>query len=330
VAVQTFAIGGEPTVEDALAGVEAARAFGAELVVGFGGGSALDAAKAIAALTVNEGDIFDYLEVIGRSRPLSKPALPVIAIPTTAGTGSEVTRNAVLASAAHGVKVSVRSPHMLPRVALVDPQLTYGLPPAVTAATGMDALTQLIEPYVSSRTNPLTDGICRQGLPSAVRSLQAAFHDGMNADARQDMALASLCGGLALANAGLGAVHGFAGPFGGSYAAPHGAICAALLAPVCAANIAALAARAPDHPALARYAELGLLLTGEPEATAADGVAWLRALSAELGIPPLSHYGFALEDAPGLIAKAQAASSMKANPIALTDQELYAVLAEAV
>jgi alcohol dehydrogenase class IV len=330
VAVQIFSVGGEPTVDDALRGVALARESGCDLVVGFGGGSALDAAKAIAALAVNPGDIFDYLEVIGRSQPLAVPALPVIAIPTTAGTGSEVTRNAVLSSPGHGVKVSVRSPHMLPRIALVDPQLTVGLPPAVTAATGMDALTQLIEPYVSARANPLTDGICREGLAAVVRSLRAAYQDGTNPDARRDMAFGSLCGGLALANAGLGAVHGFAGPFGGMYDAPHGAICAALLPPVCAANLQALNARAPSHPALARFAELGPLLTGDPRATAADGVAALRALCGELQIPPLRAYGFRLEDAPGLITKAQAASSMKANPLPLTDEELYAVLAEAV
>lgn len=329
VAVQNFSLFGEPTVDEALAGVEQARRSGCDLVIGFGGGSALDAAKAVAALTVNEGDIFDYLEIVGRAQPLAKPALPVIAIPTTAGTGSEVTRNAVLASAQHKVKVSVRSPHMLPRIALVDPMLTHELPPSVTAATGMDALTQLIEPYVSSRANPLTDGICLQGLRCAVRSLRRAYLDGSDRDARRDMALASLCGGLALANAGLGAVHGFAGPFGGMYDAPHGAICAVLLAPACAANIRALLTRAPDDPSLTRYAELATILTGDATAGVEDGVEWLQQLCADLHIPPLSRYGFDLQDAPSLIPKAQAASSMKANPIALTDEELHIILAQA-
>jgi alcohol dehydrogenase class IV len=325
-----FSLRGEPAVADALQGVEQARACGAELVIGFGGGSALDGAKAIAALTVNPGDVYDYLEVIGRSRPLAQPALPVIAIPTTAGTGSEVTRNAVLAAPEEQVKVSVRSPHMLPRVALVDPELTYGVPPAVTATTGMDALTQLIEPFVSSRANPLTDGFCREGLPRAVGGLPLVYADGSHAEARGDMALASLCGGLALANAGLGAVHGFAGPFGGMYGAPHGAICAALLAPVCAANIRALLTRAPAHPALSRYAELARILTGEPSAGIEDGVEWLQGLRAQLAIPGLGHYGFRLQDASLLVTKAQAASSMKANPLPLTDAELHAILAEAV
>ncbi len=330
VSAQTFAVAGEPAVDDVLRGVAQAQELGCDLVIAFGGGSAIDCAKAISALAANGGDIYDYLEVIGRGKPLARPSLPVIAIPTTAGTGSEVTRNAVIASPQHGVKVSLRSPSMLPRVALVDPLLTHGLPPDVTAATGLDALTQLIEPYVSSRANPLTDAICREGLRCAVPALPRAYADGSDAAARRDMAFASLCGGLALANAGLGAVHGFAGPFGGMYDAPHGAICAALLAPVFAANVAALQERAPGSPVLARYAELARILTGDPLARIEDGAAALRDLCADLQIPPLSHYGFTLADAPALILKAQAASSMKANPLALTDDELYTILERAV
>jgi alcohol dehydrogenase class IV len=236
----------------------------------------------------------------------------------------------VIYSPEHKVKVSVRSPHMLPRVALVDPELTYGVPPAVTAATGMDALTQLIEPYISSRANPLTDGFCLQGLPRVVRSLRRVFADGGDVAARRDLAFGSLCGGLALANAGLGAVHGFAGPFGGMYDAPHGAVCAALLPPVFGANAAALSARAPQSQALARMGEVAAILTGSPQATPEEGAVWLRQLCADLQIPRLSHYGFGMGDAPALIAKAQAASSMKANPLPLTDEELYAILSEAV
>ncbi len=326
--VQTtiFSVAQEPMVADAVAGVAAATRAGAEVIVAFGGGSVIDAGKAIAALATNPGDVFDYLEVIGKAQPLQQPSLPVIAIPTTAGTGSEVTRNAVLASPEHRVKVSVRSPSMLPRVALVDPELTYSLPAAVTAATGMDALTQLIEPFTSSRANPLTDAICREGLRHAARSLQIAVHRGQDISARRDMAFASLCGGLALANAGLGAVHGFAGPFGGMYGAPHGAVCAALLPEVVAANVQALRQRAPADGALARYDELALLLTGSLEATIDDAIAWLRALVIRLEIPPLSHYGFSHADAPALVEKARVASSMKANPIVLTDVELTAIV----
>lgn len=324
-----FSVAGEPTVADAVAGIEVVQRNRIELVIGFGGGSAIDAAKAIAALAANPGEIFDYLEVIGKAQPLVHPSLPVIAIPTTAGTGSEVTRNAVLTSPQHGVKVSVRSATMLPRVALVDPELTYSAPPSVTATTGMDALTQLIEPFVSSRANPLTDAICREGLRHAARALPIVVRDGQNVSARRDMAFASLCGGLALANAGLGAVHGFAGPFGGMYHAPHGAICAALLPEVCAANVRALRRREPSHPALVRYAELATLLTGSPDATVEDAIVWLRSLVNAFEIPPLSQYGFTPADAPSVVAKARVASSMKANPIVLTDEELTAILVAA-
>ncbi|MFO7632926.1 MAG: iron-containing alcohol dehydrogenase, partial [Caldilinea sp.] len=321
-----FSVAGEPTIADTVAGVKAAHTADAEVIVAFGGGSAIDAAKAIGALATNPGDVFDYLEVIGKAQPLANLSLPVIAVPTTAGTGSEVTRNAVLASPEHGVKVSVRSPSMLPRVALVDPELTYSLPAAVTAATGMDALTQLIEPFVSSRANPMTDAICREGLRHAARSLAVAVRHGDNLDARRDMAFASLCGGLALANAGLGAVHGFAGPFGGMYNAPHGAVCAALLPEVCAMNVRALRRRAPSHPALARYAEVATILTGSPDTTIEDMVTWLRSLVNAFEIPPLSRYGFNSADTSVVVAKARVASSMKANPITLTDDELAGVL----
>ena len=321
-----FSVSGEPTVDAAVAGVTAAHSAAAEVIVAFGGGSALDAGKAIAGLATNPGDVFDYLEVIGKAQPLRNPSLPVIAVPTTAGTGSEVTRNAVLSSPAHRVKVSVRSPSMLPRVALVDPVLTYSLPPAVTAATGMDALTQLIEPFVSSRANPLTDAICREGLHHAARSLMTTVRRGDDAAARRDMAFASLCGGLALANAGLGAVHGFAGPFGGMYDAPHGAVCAALLPEVAAANVLALRTYAPKSAALARYAELASILTGSQAATADDAIAWLRALVKECEIPRLSSYGFRPAEAAEVVAKASVASSMKANPLVLNDEELTAIL----
>ena len=170
-------------------------------------------------MLANGGELLDYVEIIGRGQALTKPSVPFIAIPTTAGTGSEVTRNAVLASPEHKVKVSLRSPLMLARVAVVDPELTYDLPPALTASTGLDALTQLIEPYVCSRANPMTDGLCVEGIRRAARSLRVAFGDGQNKSAREDMAVASLFGGLALANAGLGAVHGFAGPIGGMFSA---------------------------------------------------------------------------------------------------------------
>src|SRR5207247_3681173 len=226
----SFSISGEPIIDLVVRGARFARAEKCGLVIGFGGGSAIDAAKAIAALLTNEGDVFDYLEVIGGGKPLARGSAPFMAIPTTAGTGAEVTRNAVLASPGHRLKVSLRSPLLLAKVALVDPELTYDLPPELTATTGLDALTQLIEPYVSCRANPLTDAICVEGIRRAARSLRRAFDNGADKSARLDMAIAGLFGGLALANAGLGAVHGFAASIGGMFSAPHGAVCAALLA----------------------------------------------------------------------------------------------------
>jgi len=328
--ITTFAVDREPDLDTVRLGVAVAHEAGCDSVIGFGGGAALDTAKAIAAMASNEGDILDYLEIIGRGKALSKPSLPTMAIPTTAGTGSEVTRNSVITSPKHRVKVSLRSPLLMPRVALVDPELTYDLPPGLTATTGLDALAQLIEPFVSTRANPLVDGLCREGLARVARSLRLAFHQGRNPAAREDMALASLCGGLALANAGLGAVHGIAGPLGGLISAPHGALCAALLAPVVEMNLLALRTRRPDSPALPRYQELARILTGRPDATAEDATGQLRALVEELEIPRLRSYGFTPEHMPELVEKAAQASSMKANPIELTADELAAIIKSAM
>lgn len=328
--VERLAVAGEPTVALAREGAARARAAGCDGVVAMGGGSALDAGKAIAALAANDGDVLDYLEVLGRAEPLPRPPLPFVAIPTTAGTGSEVTRNAVLGSPADGVKASLRSPLMLARLALVDPDLLEGAPPAVLAASGLDALAQLVEPYLSARANPITDALAREGMVRSARALRRACLAGPDAAAREDLALASLLGGLCLANAGLGAVHGFAAPVGGRFDAPHGAVCAALLAPALTVNLRALRARAPAHPALPRFREVAALLTGRPEAVAEDGIAWVAALVKDLGVPGLARHGVAEADGPALVARAKAASSMKANPIALTDGELSEILARAM
>jgi alcohol dehydrogenase class IV len=305
------------------------RDAGCDVVISLGGGSAIDTGKAIAAVATNGGEPLDFLEVVGKGRAIAAAPLPFIAVPTTAGTGSEVTRNAVLGSTEHGVKASLRSPLMLPRIALVDPELTYRLPPAVTATTGLDALTQLIEPYVSPRANPLVDAICVDGIGRIAGALSRAYHDGADTDARHDMALASLFGGLALANAGLGVVHGLASPLGGGWKAPHGALCAALLPHGMAANVAALRARAPQHPALERYAAIARLLTGRDEARAEEGIDWVHALCVELRIPSLRVWGISEADLPGVVEKAARASSMHANPLPLTGEELLAVLAAA-
>jgi alcohol dehydrogenase class IV len=330
VEASTFSVDGEPSTHVVQAGTARAREAACGLVIGFGGGSALDAGKAIAALLTNGGTPLDYLEVIGRGQPLTQSPAPYIAIPTTAGTGTEVTRNAVLASPEHRVKVSLRSPLMLPRLALVDPELTYSLPPDVTAQTGLDALTQVLEPYVSKLSNPLTDAICREGLCRASGALRRAYERGDDAQARQDMALVSLFGGLALANAKLGAVHGFAGPLGGMFPAPHGAVCGRLLPYVMPVNVRALQGRAPDSPALRRYGEVAQLLTGDRDATANDGVAWVIDLCRALDVPPLSAYGMTKHDIPAVIDKAARSSSMRGNPIALTSDEMEEILTAAL
>lgn len=325
-----FSISGEPTTETARLGTQQANEEHCDLVIGFGGGSPLDTGKAVAALLTNAGEPLDYLEVIGKGRPITKAPVPYIAIPTTAGTGTEVTRNAVLKSTAHKVKVSLRSPLLLPRVAVIDPELTSMLPPAVTASTGLDAFTQVLEPYVSHKANPLTDAICREGMRRAARSLRIAFEDGNNMTAREDMAIVSLFGGLALANSGLGATHGFAGPLGGMFPAPHGAVCARLLPYVMAMNVQALQARMPESSALRRYDEIARILTGNAQASAADGVRWVQELCRMLQVPPLSEYGMSADDIPLLVEKSTKSSSMKGNPIGLTLDEMREILEQAV
>jgi alcohol dehydrogenase class IV len=325
----TFPVPGEPTVGRVQEGVRQAQAQSCDVVIAFGGGSAIDAGKAIAGLCTNPGEVLDYLEVVGRGRPLEKPAAPFIAVPTTAGAGAEVTRNAVLASPEHKVKASLRSSYLLARLAVVDPELTANLPPAITASTGLDALTQLIEPYVCARPNPFVDSLCREGMRRVARSLRTAVTRGEDRSAREDMALASLFSGLALANAGLGAVHGFAAPIGGMFPARHGAVCAALLPHVMEVNQRALQQRQPSSDSLRRYEEVARILTGRPAASAQDGVHWVRTVCQELQIPPLRQHGLQQSDFPVLVEKASAASSMKANPLPLTREELVEILERA-
>ncbi len=330
VASVIFSVPGEPEIATVQNGAALAKMENCDFVIGFGGGSALDAGKGIAALMMSGGDLLDYLEVIGRGLPLTRPSAPFMAIPTTAGTGTEVTRNAVLASPAHRTKASLRSAFLLPLIALVDPDLTLDLPPSITASSGLDALTQLIEPFVTPRANPLTDALCREGIPRVARSLRLAFKDGYDARAREDMSLAALFGGLALANAGLGAVHGLANPIGGMFPAPHGVICAALLGPVMEANCKALQSREPSNPAWGRYLELACLLTGRPDATVRDGVDWVARLVSDLGTPGLGSFGLGAGHAGELAERGAKASSMKANPIALSRDELTGILTGAL
>lgn len=300
-AATTVSVCHEPTLEDARRASALAKEAGCDVVVAVGGGSVIDLAKAAATLAANPGDVLDYLEVVGKGQPIECDPLPVVAVPTTAGTGSEVTRNAVLGSPEHGVKASLRHVKMLPRVAVVDPEMTAGMPRHLTAWSGLDALTQLIEPAVSLRANPLVTALCREAIPRAIASLRVLAVDLDDAEARTVMAFASLCGGIALANAGLGAVHGFAAPVGGMFEAPHGAVCARLLPLVIEAN--------------------------------QRGLEWLedaRELVAAFSVPGLAHWGVRQEHIPGLVARAKSASSMKANPVQLDDFALTDILSRAL
>ena len=325
-----FPVAGEPTAGLARAGVAAAREHGADVIAAIGGGSVIDLGKAVAMLLANGGDPLDYLEVVGSGQKITRPAAPCVAVPTTAGTGSEVTANAVLAVPEHRLKASLRSPLMIPRVALVDPQLTVSCPPPVTAASGLDALTQCLEPFVSVRATPVTDGLAREGLRRAAGGLRAAHADGGDLVARMDMALCALLGGMALANAKLGAVHGLAGVIGGTADVPHGIACAALLAPVIEANVRALRSGTPGSPALDRYAEVARLLTGKPGASVQDGLAWIGETIALLGVPGLAAFGLGPGQADDIAAKAMTSSSMQGNPVPLSHGELKAVFLEAL
>jgi len=329
-ATTTLQVSSEPTIALVEAGLAQARRERCDVVVALGGGSVVDAGKAISALLTNDAPVRDYLEVIGKARPLANRAAPFIAIPTTAGTGAEVTRNAVLMAEDEQVKVSLRSPLMLPAVAVIDPELTYSLPPSITASTGLDALTQCIEPFVSPHANPLSDAVAREGIHRASGALRRAFSNGNDREARRDMAVASLCGGLALANAKLGAVHGFASPLCGMFPVPHGMACARLLPLIAEINVRALRARMPNAVALARYDEVARIVTGDASARAEDAAVWLRELVAELSVPGLASYGVKGGDIPRVVAAACQASSMQGNPIVLTDAELCEALGAAI
>ena len=325
-----FSITEEPTTTRLITITEQARKLGCDYVVAFGGGSVIDAGKALAALLTNQQDLFDYLEVIGKGEPLSHAPAPCIAIPTTAGTGAEATRNAVLLSPEHRVKVSMRHPSMLPTVALIDPELMLSMPPAVTASTGLDAFTQLLEAFTSNKANPLTDALCREGLKRVSRSILKAYTNGANLEARTDMAMGSLFSGIALANAGLGAVHGFAGPIGGMFKAPHGMVCASLLSAVVKTNLHALKARDPENPALDKYVEAALLITENPDASINALLMWIEQLCRQMQVPGLNAFGIDASDIPTMVEKGKRAGSMKGNPIALTDEELAQILRESL
>ncbi|HPF51304.1 MAG TPA: iron-containing alcohol dehydrogenase [Draconibacterium sp.] len=321
--IHFYQVDGEPTIQMVDGGVSLARETGCEVVIGLGGGSVIDAAKAIAAMVPNPGELLDYLEVIGKGKALVAKPLPCIAIPTTAGTGAEVTKNSVIKSLENHVKVSLRSDYMYPMVAVVDPLLMHSMPSELTASTGVDALTHLMETFVSNQANPFIDMICREGLKRVSRSLLTAFHDGKNCEARADMAMAGMLGGMALANVKLGAVHGFAGPMGGMFPIPHGTVCASLMSATMEMNIEALT---ENNGNLSKYTELAQILTGSSLAKAEDGIVWAETLIRELGIPPLSSFEITENDFPELVAKAKVSSSMKGNPVELDNSQLTWIL----
>jgi alcohol dehydrogenase class IV len=325
-----FVVKNEPTINIVLMAIRILRESIFDVIISMGGGSTIDAGKAANALAVNPGDPLGYFEVIGSGDIIKVPPLPFIAIPTTAGTGSEVTRNSVISFPEKGIKVSLRSPFLQPTVAVVDPELSYSMPPKLTASTGFDALTQVIEPFICNASTPLTDTFCRAGIFLGSKSLLLAYNNGNNRSARQDMSLVSLFGGLALSNARLGAVHGLAGPLGGLHPIPHGVICACLLPLVMEANFRAMRSRMPNSPILIRFTEIAQLLTGKSNSDAGEAITFLFELKEKLSIPHLGKYGLVPDEIPKLIEQAQNSSSMKGNPIKLSDLELISILEQAI
>ena len=323
VTVTAFACPKEPDLPLLETALASARGCGAGVVLGHGGGAAIDLAKAVAGLAPGQGAVLDHLEGVGRALPLTAAPLPFIALPTTAGTGSEATKNAVIDVPAQRRKVSLRDDGMLARVAIVDPALTDGCPRGVTLASGLDALTQVIEPYLCARPNQATDAIALAAIPQGATALVRLMQD-EDPDARDAMAWVSLAGGIALANAGLGAVHALAGVIGGMTGAAHGAICGTLLPFVLQANARALP---PDHPATDRFGQVDALLSAA--FGLGPGSVALHRWSRKAGLPGLTALGLG-QEAYGPVAEAAiAASSMRANPAVLSTKDLLAVLAAA-
>lgn len=327
VETSTLIVDREPDLEMIEQGIIIGREIHCDFVIGFGGGAVIDAGKAIAAMLNNEGDLMDYLEVVGMGLPLRNPSLPYITIPTTAGTGSEVTKNAVISIPDRRVKVSLRNAFLLPRVAIVDPELTLSVPKNVTASTGMDAFTQVLEPYVTKITHPLVDMFCREAIPIAAKNLHLAYSVSDNLTARENMAYVSLLGGLSLANAKLGAVHGFAGPIGGMFHAPHGMICAALLPAAMQVNAELVAGSGENDEKTIRFREIARWVTGSDAAEIEDGVQWISELARSMHIPGLSDFGISESDFPEVIEKAEHSSSMKGNPVNLSKADMERILA---
>lgn len=325
----SFEVDKEPDIHLIADGVQSLRQSTVQWVLGVGGGSVLDSAKAIAGLASNPGDVMDYLEVVGAGKPLVARQYPIVLAPTTAGTGSECTRNAVLDVPERKVKVSLRSQTLLADIAIVDPTLTLSVPPNVTAFTGMDALAQVYEPFLSRRANPLVDALCREGMTTAIHALPSVVRNGNRLEDRKKMCYTSMLGGMALANAGLGAIHGFAGPLGGLLHAPHGAICARLFPAVVRQNWLAAQQNRCTAEIKMKMQEAAHLLTGQADADGLLLAEFLNQFIDSLDIPRLRDWGLEPHHFDLIAAQSASASSMKSNPVTLEQSELLAILAEA-
>lgn len=328
-----FTVSGEPSPQLADAAAAQFRDAEIDVVVGIGGGSVLDAAKAIAGLLRIPNSVMDFLEGVGPELPYPGPAVPFIAVPTTAGTGSEATKNAVLSvQGENGFKKSFRHETLVPQVAVIDPQLMASCPKPQVAANGMDALTQLLESYVSLKANPFTDALALSGMEAVRDGLFTWYDEQPNAaEGRAQMAYAALLSGITLAQVGLGSVHGLAAPLGAFFPMPHGVVCGTLVAACTAKNIEVLQQRMPESPALVRYAQAGRLLVNQPDMNEAQARAALVELlenwTSRLNLPRLSHFGMRPSDIPKVVANCRG-SSMKTNPIVLCDEEVAEILEE--
>ena len=316
----------EPSLPDIERALDHLSGFRPDVVIALGGGSAIDFAKALAALIPCEGDVGEYLEVVGNGRPLEQSPIPMIALPTTAGTGAEVTKNAVISVPERGIKVSLRDPRMVPQVAIVDANLMQGAPKNVTLAAGLDAVTQVIEPYLSVKSNPMTDALCVAAIPMGLKSLWDLVEKDAP-EAWDNMSWTSTCGGLALANSGLGAVHGFAGVIGGKTSAPHGEICGALLPAVLNSHSGKAEIGTETFERL-KWVQT-LLDAQFANNEAGQGIRELARWSKEQGLRGLGKMGLAYSDHDGVAEAASTASSMKGNPFALTKEELLTILHDA-
>ncbi len=330
---ETRKVTGEPSPQLVDEAVTALRGGRFDVVLGIGGGSVLDAAKAIAGLLGPGNSVMDHLEGVGPEKPYLGPATPFVAVPTTAGTGSEATKNAVLSThGPEGFKKSFRDEQLVPEYAVIDPDLLAACPPHLIAANGMDAFTQLLESYVSSKANPFTDALAWSGMEAVRDGLLAWYEGGAGAaEGREKMAYAALLSGITLAQVGLGSVHGLAAPLGAFFPIPHGVVCGTLLEAATRVNIEAMAAREPANPALAKYARVGRLLHGmkHMDDMAACGalLQTLNEWATRMALPRLGVFGVTAADLPQVIAHCRG-SSMKTNPIVLSDAEVGIILQE--